>query len=75
MIVKPVALSLVLPYSEGFVLQSRNIPNIPELFEPVNLEVKLTLSNDQLSQIEKDTRDQASGGIFLATGLAKLEHQ
>ena len=74
--VKPVALSVVSPYSKQFILPSRNIPSIPELFDPSNLdlsypdllkecfEVKLTLSDDQRSQIEKDTRDQANGGAF-----------
>lgn len=37
--VKPVALSLVSLYSQGFVLQSGNVPNIPEQFEPSNLEL------------------------------------
>lgn len=37
--VKPEALSLVSLYSEAFVLQSRNVPNIPELFELANLEL------------------------------------
>ena len=67
---KPVALSLVPPYNKEFILPSRNIPSIRELFEPSLLElsypdllkkwfaIKLTLSSEQVCQIEKDTRDQ-----------------
>ena len=70
------ALSLVPPYNKESILPSRNIPSIPELFEPSLLElsypdllkkcfaIKLTLSTEQVCQIEKDTRDQAIGGAF-----------
>ena len=74
--VKPVALSLVPLYNKEFILPSRNIPSIPEQFEPSLLElpypdllkkcfaIKLTLSSEQVCQIQKDTRDQAKGGAF-----------
>ena len=74
--VKPMALTLVPPYNKEFILPRRNIPSIPELFEPSLLElsypdvlkkcleIKLTLSSEQVCQIEKDTRDQAEGDAF-----------
>lgn len=37
--IKPVALSLIKPYSSQFVSQSRSIPTIPDLFDDENLTV------------------------------------
>ena len=65
--VKFVALSLVSQYKKEFILPNHNIPSIPELFEPSLLElsypdllkkcfeIKLTLSSEQVCQVEKDT--------------------
>ena len=86
--VKPVALSLVKPYSDSFVLQSRNIPTITDLFQkkfldlsyPELLEecdtVNVELSADKdIKVIERGTADQAKGGAFFCTRLVRLEHQ
>ena len=37
--VKPVILSLVPPYAEGFVLKSRRISTLSDLFDPTNLKM------------------------------------
>ena len=71
-----VALSLVKPYSDSFVLQSRNIPTItdllqekfldltyPELLEECNT-VNVELTDKDIKVIEKETVDQAKGGAF-----------
>ena len=74
--IKPVALSLVQPYSEQFILKSRDIPTILDLFQPSHLdlsypellrkcaEIDITLSDADLKLIEKDTRTQAKGIAF-----------
>ena len=65
--VKPVALSLIEPYSDQFVLKSRQILTISGLFDPENMSLsypdllkkcfnlKITLSSEEISQIVKDT--------------------
>ncbi|CAB4037284.1 Hypothetical predicted protein, partial [Paramuricea clavata] len=68
---KPVSLSLVSPYADRFVQKSQTIPTIhglstpqyqdltyPELLQVCHKQ-KIVLSAEQISQIEKDTRDQA----------------
>lgn len=74
--IKPVALSLIQPYSDQFVSQSRSIPTIPDLFDNKNLKlaypdllkkcfsVEICLSNEEILQIEKDTQNQAKGSAF-----------
>ena len=75
-ILKSVALSLVEPYSDSFVLQSRNIPTItdllqekfldltyPELLEECNT-VNVELPDKDIKVIEKETVDQTKGGAF-----------
>ena len=74
--IKSVALSLVEPYSQQFVLKSRNIPSVCNLFDPVyvNLtypellekceEIDITLSDTERDLIEKDYRTQAKGTAF-----------
>ena len=71
--IKPVALSLIQPYSDQFVSQSRSIPTIPDLFDNENLtlsypdllkkcfSVEICLSTEEILQIEKDTQNQAKG--------------
>ena len=84
---KPVVLSLAKPYSDSFVLQSRNIPTItdllqekfldltyPELLEVCNA-VNVELTDKDIKVIERETVDQAKGGAFFCTGLVGLEHQ
>lgn len=69
-------MSLVEPYSEQFVLKSRNIPTVSDLFNPsyLNLtypellqkcgEIDITLNDADRSLIELDTRSQANGTAF-----------
>lgn len=74
--VKPVALSLIEPYSDQFVLKSRQILTISGLFDPENMSLsypdllkkcfnlKITLSSEEILLIEKDTQNQAKGTGF-----------
>ena len=75
--IKAVALSLIDPYADQFIDESRTLPSIPDLFETGNLEldypelikisVELTLgvSEEHIKKIEISTRAQASGfGFF-----------
>ena len=74
--VKPVALSLVKPYSESFIIKSRNIPSVTDLFQEDYLmpsypellkecySVDIVLSDEDIELIERDTIDQAKGGAF-----------
>ena len=73
---KPIALSLASPYADSFVLTSRTIPTVHDLADPkyqdldysellrVCLETEITLSKDQISQIERDTITQSQGSNF-----------
>ena len=68
---KPIALSLVPPYGENFVLKSRTIPTVHDLSNPkyqdlehtellqVCFEKKIKLSEAETQQIEEDTRSQS----------------
>ena len=70
---KPIALSLVPPFAESFVLKSPEIPTIQDLSDPkhqdleypellqVCLEKEIELSEEQRLQIEEDTRSQSQG--------------
>ena len=74
--IKPVALSLIEPYSSQFVSQSRSIPTIPDLFDDENLKlsytdllkkcfsVEICLSSEEILQIEKDTKPGKGVSIF-----------
>ena len=67
---KPIALSLVPPYGENFVLKSRTIPTVHNLSDPkyqdleytelvqVCFEKEIKLSEAEMQQIEEDTRSQ-----------------
>ena len=83
--VKPVALSLIAPYSDQFVLKSRQILTISDLFDPENMSlsyldlltkcfnVEITLTSDQeISQIEKDTQNQAQGSGFFTHRAGRI---
>ena len=73
---KPIALSLVAPFAESFVLKSRTIPTVPDLSDPhyqdleypellqVCSEKQINISEDEMVQIEKDTRSQSQGANF-----------
>ena len=73
---KSVALSLIEPYSEQFIMKSRSIPTISDLFDPCNFDlsypellekcenIDLTISESQVELIEQDTREQAKGNAF-----------
>ena len=74
--IKPVALSLVGPYADQFVAKSRTVPVVTDLYVTGNLglkypellkkclNVKIDLSNEDISQVEQDTRSQAKGSGF-----------
>ena len=69
--IKAAALSLVCPYADQFVLKSRTVPVVTDLYATANLglkypellkkclNVKIDLSNEDLSQVEQDTRSQS----------------
>ena len=71
--IKPVALSLVQPYSEAFILKSRTIKTIPDSFNRQYLnapydelikacyEVNISVTDQEIDIIEKDTINQAKG--------------
>ena len=73
---KPIALSLVPPFAESFVLKSCKIPTVQDLPDPkyqdleypellqVCLEKEIELSEQQRSQIEEETRSQSQGANF-----------
>ena len=74
---KPIALSLVTPFADSFVLKSRReIPTVQDLSDPkyqdleylellqVCFEKEIELSEEQRLQIEEDTRSQSQGGNF-----------
>ena len=73
---KPIALSLVPDFARSYVLKSRTIPTINDLFNKKYLdltypellkvckEVKIEVSRDQIDQVERDTRSQAKGNNF-----------
>lgn len=73
---KPVALSLIHPFSESFVSKGRDIPTVTDLFDNKYLDVeyhtllkscsdvKLNLTPEQFKLIEEDTRSQAKGAAF-----------
>ena len=73
---KPIELSLIPQYAESYVLQSRTIPTITDLFDKKYLDltypellkvcndVKVELSKEQIKAVERDTRSQAKGNNF-----------
>lgn len=73
---KAVALSLNRAYSEQFVATSRNVPLVSDLFQTdcldmgyqellkMCMDVKLTVSDDEIKNVERDSRDQAKGSGF-----------
>ena len=81
---KPAILSLVPPYADSFVLKSRRIPAMTDLFDPENLklnyidvltkcsEIDITLSDSELNLIEQDTRDQAQTSAFFTHRAGRI---
>ena len=73
---KPIALSLVAPFAESVVQKSREIPTVNDLSDPKYqdleypelLEVcskqEIKLSDNEITQIEKDARTQSQGVNF-----------
>ena len=73
---KSIALSLVPPFAESFVLKSHEIPTVQDLSDPryqdlkypellqVCLEKEVALSENQRLQIEEDTKNQSQGANF-----------
>ena len=69
---KPVALSLIYPYSESFVTKSRTVQAVPDLFDKKYLntqynelleicaKVDIEITPEQVKIIEEDTRKQSS---------------
>ena len=73
---KPVVLSLVPPHADSYVLPSRKIPTIMDLFNKNNLElpfnellkicqsINIEITEEQIDQVQKDTIAQSSGTNF-----------
>lgn len=73
---KPVALSLIPPYSQSFVSKSRNIKTISSLYDKKYLDIEyhelldacstvdFEMTEDELITIEEDTRSQAQSINF-----------
>ena len=71
--IKPVVLSVIDPYAVQFVVKSRNVPVLSDLYDLNNLEldypellqkcvgVKIMLSDDDIKIVEQDTREEAKG--------------
>ena len=69
-------LSLIPPYAYSYVLLSRKIPSVMDLFDKNNLELpyneliklcqstNIDITEEQIAQVQKDTISQASGTNF-----------
>ncbi|XP_078382523.1 uncharacterized protein LOC144665209 [Oculina patagonica] len=74
--IKAVALSLIDPFADQFIDESRTLPIIPDLFKTENLgldypdlikmcvQVNLGVTEEHINKVEVNTRDQASGSGF-----------
>lgn len=74
--VAPVCLSLVHPYYEQFVLKSRGIQTVTDLYSTENIklsypellkkcnEIDLNITTEEIEIIEKETREQSKGKSF-----------
>ena len=70
--IKPVALSLVNPYAEDFILRSRDILTVSDVFDKKYLTFEYhellkactDISERDIKLIEKDTRKQSKGASF-----------
>ena len=82
--IKAVALSLIHPFTDQFVDQSRSVPIVSELFHTENLslgytellrkcfEVQLNYSEEQIKLVEENTQTQSKGAGFLSIVLEEL---
>lgn len=82
---KPVILSLVHPYADQFVLNSRQVPTLPALYAHENLklnypellkkfsEIDISLSDSERGLIEQDKRDQSQGTAFFKHRAGRIE--
>ena len=82
--IKAVALSLIDPFADQFIDQSRSVPVVSELFHTDNLtlgyselsakciEVQLNISAEQIKLVEETTRAQSKGTGFLSIVLEEL---
>ena len=73
---KPIALSLVSPFADSYVLKSRTLPTINGLFDKKYLDLtypellsvcnktEIEISKEQITQVETDTITQAKGNNF-----------
>ena len=73
---KPVVLSLVPPYAKSYVLPSRNISTVMDMFKKENLELSynelfklcqstsIEITKEKIDQVQKDTISQSSGANF-----------
>ena len=73
---KPVVLSVVGTFAQHYILPSRRIPTVPNLFDPKYLNmpylqlidacmnIKLSITREEIKHIEKDTIKQAKGMNF-----------
>ena len=73
---KPIALSLISQFAKNYVLESRTIPTINDLFDKTYLnltypellkicnDVTVELSKEKIEQVERDTISQAKGNSF-----------
>ena len=73
---KAVALSLIDPYADQFIDESRTLPTISELFQTKNLDLQypellklctnitLNISEDHINKVEINSRTQANGSGF-----------
>ena len=69
-------LSLVPPYAHSYVLPSRNISTVMDMFKKENLELsynelfklcqstRLEITKEKIDQVQKDTISQSSGANF-----------
>ena len=74
--IKPVALSLVNPYAEDFILKRRDIPTVSDLFDKKYLafeyhellkactDISINISETDIKLTEKDTQKQLKGACF-----------
>ena len=81
---KPVILSLVSPYADRFILKSRGIPTLGDLFDPENLklnhvdlltkcsEIDISLSDSEIEIIEQDTREQSRTSAFFTHRAGRI---
>ena len=84
---KAVALSLIPAYADQFVVESRAVPVVSDLFNTENLDmnfpellklclnVNLDISDEQTEQVEKDTRSQAKGSGYPFVVLSLCQSQ